>query len=321
MEASRRDYFLNFTRIGMALGAMMLLKMPMLWCYVSISSFLMNQEAGVFRWLSWLFHSDWTGLLTEHVLIFGTLYLVVYLIVRSMPKTKGPQRRLAFGEFILCLVLALGIGTLLNIGGNLVNAFFTLFNHKTVDEMNPIVEALENPTIDMLLYACLLGPVMEELVFRGFLLKRARRFGDRTAVVFCSVAFGLMHGNLVQCLYAVFIGLILGYIVAKTNRLRYSILLHIAFNSYSAVIQEGWLFWENRGYEIMEILYLLAVFAVELLFMVSAVILLWKNGGRAGRELALANKGPSRYKKYAYLNPGFILFAGTCAVEMLAYLL
>ena len=37
---------------------------------------------------------------------------------------------------------------------------------------------------------------MEELLFRGVLLRKARRFGDRTAVVFTAVMFGLMHGNL-----------------------------------------------------------------------------------------------------------------------------
>ena len=321
MEASRREYFFSFTRIGMALGVMMGLRTPALWIYLSISSFLMNQEAGVFRWLSWLFHSDWTGLLTEHLLIFGGLYLSAYLFVKGMPKTEGAPRRLVPGEFIVCLVLALGIGTLLNIGGNLINTFFSLFNHKTVDEMNPIVEALGNPTMDMLLYACFLGPVMEELVFRGFLLKRTRRFGDRTAVVFCSVAFGLMHGNLVQFLYAVFIGLILGYVAVKTNRLRDAILLHIAFNSYSSVVQEGYLFWESRGYERMELLYLLGVLVVEVLFMVSAVVLLCKNSRRAGRELALANGAYSPYKKYVYLNPGFALFAGLCVWEMLYYIL
>ena len=69
----------------------------------------------------------------------------------------------------------------------------------------------------MVIYTCLVAPFMEELLFRGVLLRKARRFGDRTAVVFTAVMFGLMHGNLNQFLYAVVIGLVLGYLAVRTN--------------------------------------------------------------------------------------------------------
>ena len=48
-------------------------------------------------------------------------------------------------------------------------------------------------TPSMVIYACFLGPFMEELLFRGMILKRARRFGDRTAVAFTAVLFGLIY--------------------------------------------------------------------------------------------------------------------------------
>ena len=88
----------------------------------------------------------------------------------------------------------------------------------------------------MVIYTCLVAPFMEELLFRGVLLRKARRFGDRTAVVFTAVMFGLMHGNLNQFLYAVVIGLVLGYLAVRTNRILYNVLLHMTVNSFSMLL-------------------------------------------------------------------------------------
>ena len=95
-------------------------------------------------------------------------------------------------------------------------------------------------TPSMVIYACFLGLFMEELLFRGMILKRARRFGDRTAVAFTAVLFGLMHGNLLQFFYAAAIGLILGY-VAVTEPAASAILalMHMAINSFSTVMVAG----------------------------------------------------------------------------------
>lgn len=83
----------------------------------------------------------------------------------------------------------MGIGNVFNLLGNLVNAFFSAFNGRTIEEMNPAAEMMMDMTPSMVIYACFLGPFMRELLFRGMILKRARRFGDRTAVAFTAVLF------------------------------------------------------------------------------------------------------------------------------------
>ena len=110
------------------------------------------------------------------------------------------------------LFMCLGLGYIFNFLGVFLDVFFSIFTGVPATDMNPVMDALDELTPGMVIYTCLIAPFMEEFIFRGVLLKKARRFGDRTAVVFCAVMFGLMHGNLNQCLYAVVIGLILGYV-------------------------------------------------------------------------------------------------------------
>ena len=61
-------------------------------------------------------------------------------------------------------------------------------------------------------------------------------FGDKAAITYTALMFGLMHGNVTQFLYAAVIGVVLGYVAVKTGRMRYNCLLHILINSWSLVI-------------------------------------------------------------------------------------
>jgi membrane protease YdiL (CAAX protease family) len=85
------------------------------------------------------------------------------------------------------------------------------------------------------LYIVLIGPIVEELVFRGAILRRLERFGANFAIVISALLFGLYHMIFFQVVYAFFVGLLLGYI-AKRFSLKWAILLHIVNNSISVIL-------------------------------------------------------------------------------------
>ncbi len=92
--------------------------------------------------------------------------------------------------------------------------------------------------IDVLIYIyiCLLGPILEELIFRGVLLEGLRKYGNLFGIIMSAVLFGLMHQNIAQCLPAIAIGLVWGYIAVKSGSLIPSIFLHILNNTMSAIL-------------------------------------------------------------------------------------
>ena len=91
------------------------------------------------------------------------------------------------------------------------------------------------------------APVSEELMIRGVLFEFALRAfnqergatpgmrsrGFWAANIVQAAAFGIMHMNIVQGCYAFVAGLALGWVFYRTGRVRYSILLHFAFNAGS----------------------------------------------------------------------------------------
>lgn len=320
MEYKRRDYFITFTMLGLSAAALMAYQYAGALLFGLAETWVKSQEAGVFRWLSWLFASPWTAVLVKYLFVIGGAYPVIALLLCRIPKLKKRPQPLSLAAFLLCLIAAMGVGNVFNLLGNLVNSFFSAFNGRTMEEMNPAAEMMMDMPPSMVIYACFLGPFMEELLFRDMILKRARRVGDRTAVVFTAVLFGLMHGNLLQFFYAAAIGLILGYVAVRTSSIRYTVLMHMAINSFSTVMVAGQELAAAALGELAVIPYSLAFLVFLVLVTAGGAAVLWQFGPVWYRQVTAHNGEKSPWKKYVYWNPGFLLFLGLCLFEMLFYL-
>lgn len=86
-------------------------------------------------------------------------------------------------------------------------------------------------TLSMFVYASIVAPLSEELIFRGYALRALRPYGKRFAIVGSALLFGLFHGNLLQTPYAVLVGLILGYVTVE-----YSIFWAIAIHVFNNLV-------------------------------------------------------------------------------------
>ena len=76
----------------------------------------------------------------------------------------------------------------------------------------------------------------EELLFRGMLISNIRPYGEKGAILISALAFGLMHQNMIQFIYATVAGLALGYIYVKTRSLWTVIVVHFA-NNFVSIVQ------------------------------------------------------------------------------------
>lgn len=78
------------------------------------------------------------------------------------------------------------------------------------------------------------APILEELIFRGVILKMfLKRYTPSKAIVLSSVIFGIAHLNPWQFVGAFIIGLFIGWIYWKTNSIWPGIFMHFTNNSLS----------------------------------------------------------------------------------------
>ncbi|MBQ8687860.1 MAG: CPBP family intramembrane metalloprotease [Ruminococcus sp.] len=87
------------------------------------------------------------------------------------------------------------------------------------------------------LYTCLIAPVTEELLYRGFVLKNLSRVSQRFGIIISAVLFGLAHENIAQFVLAVPAGIFMARIAVKHNSLIPSILVHMAVNTLAFIME------------------------------------------------------------------------------------
>lgn len=92
---------------------------------------------------------------------------------------------------------------------------------------------MENSLITVV-YVLLIGPVSEEVIFRGAIMDRLKiAFPFWLANLLQAALFGLYHMNFVQGAYAFCLGLALGLVGEVTGSVLAAILTHVVFNTTS----------------------------------------------------------------------------------------
>ncbi len=85
---------------------------------------------------------------------------------------------------------------------------------------------------------CIIGPIAEETVFRGAVLRKLLSLNCRTwvAIVVSAVIFGAVHGNLAQFSHAFIVGVLLGWLYARTRSIVPCVAVHWVNNSLAFII-------------------------------------------------------------------------------------
>lgn len=183
-----------------------------------------------------LSESDWYVWVVTAVSLELIGFPIYYLLIRKIPDSpKGEAVKLKpltfFGIFFICTA-----------GMYITNFFSTILNFmisaiKGEELLNPVAEAImDGNFVVTLIYAAVIAPIFEELIFRKLLLDKLRRFGDIPAILMTGFAFGLFHLNLSQFFYAAVLGFIFAYVTLRTNTVKYAIVLHMMINFIAAIM-------------------------------------------------------------------------------------
>lgn len=114
----------------------------------------------------------------------------------------------------------------------------------------------------------IIGPIFEELLFRGAITKALlQQYNPRKAILLSAFLFGVIHINPAQILPAFLIGILLAWIYYKTASLVPCILIHILNNSLSLYLTMKYPEAKYMDELISGTPYLIAVFTSALLLL------------------------------------------------------
>ncbi|MGN0552432.1 MAG: lysostaphin resistance A-like protein [Oscillospiraceae bacterium] len=141
------------------------------------------------------------------------------------------------GELARDCSVCLGLQTLAGLIAAAIAYILGLFN---LESQTADLTAQNNSAWSLILmyfYACLIGPVLEELLYRGVILQGMRKYNERFAIVLSSLIFGLMHQNYQQFILAFMLGLVLAAADLKSGSIIPSIVMHIIVNTSGVLTQ------------------------------------------------------------------------------------
>lgn len=183
--------------------------------------------------------STGTMLLVKMVLIPQILAMLLPLIlflflIKNRSQTLLLHRRPPFFGTIIAILLAVMLNPAVRWFGILI---MKLYPPSTAgaEKIQQIFELMMSlPLWQLLVLFALVPAILEELVFRGFVLSGLRQSGRRwQAVIITALFFGFTHLTLQQSLNAVVLGVLLGFIAVKTGSIVPCIAYHFVHNGLS----------------------------------------------------------------------------------------
>jgi membrane protease YdiL (CAAX protease family) len=168
---------------------------------------------------------------------------LAFMMRRDRPKRRFYYEKKKHG---LWYAAAAAMAAAASIGGNF------LINLTSLTESSEAFQEAESSLFSGSVAVQIIGigfvvPICEEMVYRGLIYQRMRQFMSVTlSVVMSAVFFGVMHGNIVQGIYAFALGLMLAYAYEKYGSLRAPVLCHISANCVSLLLMYGGVSVESR---------------------------------------------------------------------------
>lgn len=168
----------------------------------------------------------WMACIISELLLL--IPVIVYIAVNKINVLACiPYRKLRWQDALMSLLA----GYLLIPVITAINAVSSLFATNYLQESAP--EFTTYPFVIQVLLIAVLPALVEEFVFRGVIYHSYRKNGLVGAMLFSAIAFGVVHMNLNQFLYAVVIGMFFAKMVEVTGSMWSSVLAHFAVNTYS----------------------------------------------------------------------------------------
>ncbi|SEK53013.1 hypothetical protein SAMN02910353_00820 [Ruminococcus sp. YRD2003] len=162
--------------------------------------------------------------------VIGVAFLILFFI-KALPLKKifAHHGKMTFSKLIMLICVLMSC-----------QLIFTFIDEGVEWLLNQVGLSLQqaiemsqagSTTVSMFLYASILGPIAEEIVYRGFVMHTFERAGcgKFCSILVSAILFGIMHANPTQSVFAIYVGVVFGY-AAMEFGLGWSIALHIINN-------------------------------------------------------------------------------------------
>lgn len=153
------------------------------------------------------------------ILILTNIIYIIYIIKKNRIKVNKYNLIDNYPKIYLFISIPL-----------FLNSLILLINNQKIPTINIYIA---------LFGSVIIGPILEELVFRYLIYNNLNKFNNKnTSIILSSLIFALVHNGFINIVYAFIIGTILTIIYSKNKNIKEVIILHMVANLMSLLIKE-----------------------------------------------------------------------------------
>ena len=216
----------NYTAVGVMMSVFGILMIVLGTCYDPVMELFFGESVRSKEWYTWV----------GNIAVTDVICLAaVILIACKIEKTPVEKHKMTFGQLVTSLFMNAGVIGAGMIIGLTMESFMmqlcgTMGGQAVADMM------VGSDDFWRILTVGIGAPIVEELIFRKFLIDRVHKYGEGIAILISGIFFGLFHGNFAQFFFTTGIGLFLAFIYVRTGKVWYTILIHMVVNMSTSVI-------------------------------------------------------------------------------------
>lgn len=160
--------------------------------------------------------------INNYGIYINLIFNIVYIFILS----KKYRVRYMFSSKYIYHLLILGVGLSLFLN----NIILLIRGSGDIVNVNKIV---------LMISSVIVGPIIEEIIYRYILISKLRCFNSRiSSVIVSSVIFSLSHNNIYSIIYSLILGLVLGLVYIRKVSVSNSIIVH-SFSNLSVLFIKG----------------------------------------------------------------------------------
>ena len=185
---------------------------------------------------------DFYGIWGVGLFIGASLGLLIWSVSKKFPMKRIYEhvapRKMTIQSFAILSASLFGI--------RFISKFILAGLEKLLFEMGIpatlVADTREDITASIIfvLYLGVMGPVVEEFIFRGFIGYRLERYGKVFTILFTSLIFSLIHNNISQEVFTFMAGIVFAYVAIEYG-FQWAVAFHMMNNFLFAVVVDIYL--------------------------------------------------------------------------------
>lgn len=173
---------------------------------------------------------------------------IIFLLIGNIASIKGKSffdrlslKRLSIERFVFSLGIGISI-CCINIALGMLKNYDKLFGANSAQVSGYLTMGMSMGSKEYgsmfisTLGTMVIAPIVEEIFFRGIIYKTlSKNFSTPFTIGIQALLFGLLHFHLGQMIYSIVLGIILGYVMYRTESLYAALIIHITSKAWFLV--------------------------------------------------------------------------------------